>query len=157
MSLWQLQNSTMAEKKRHKVFVSGEITPEFIAESISKHSHKKDIGAHSIFLGQVRDDVINGKKVVAIDYSCYEEMAEDVFYEIREAAFSKFELSCMHIYHSIGKVSAGKISLFVFTSSKHRKNAIDACGFMVEEIKLKVPVWGKELFEDETFEWKINT
>ena len=145
------------EKKKQSVFVTAEISPSFIAESISKHSHKKEIGAHSIFLGQVRDDEINGKKVIAIDYSCYEEMANEVFHEIREATFSKYNLTCMHIYHSKGRVDAGKISLFVFTSSPHRKNAIDACSYVVEEIKSKVPVWGKEILEDEASVWKHNT
>ena len=139
---------------RNSVFVPGDISPSFIADSISKHSHNKEIGAHSIFLGQVREDEINGKKVIAIDYSCYDEMASDVFHEIREAAFLKFDLTCMHIYHSLGMVDAGKISLFVFTSSKHRKNAIEACSYVVEEIKSKVPVWGKEMLEDETSVWK---
>jgi len=148
-------NST--EKKKHNVFIQGEIAPSFVSESISKHSNKKEIGAHSIFLGQVRDDEISGKKVMAIDYSCYEEMAIEVFHEIREAAFEKFGLTCLHIYHSLGKVDAGKISLFVFTSSKHRKNAIDACSFIVEEIKTKAPVWGKEMFEDKSYHWKINS
>jgi len=140
-----------------KVFINGEILPEFISESIRKHSTKKEIGAHSIFLGQVRDDLINGKKVVAIEYSCYEEMALETFHEIRESAFAKFNLTCMHIYHSVGKVDAGKISLFVFTSSLHRKNAIDACSWLVEEIKAKAPVWGKEILEDESYVWKINS
>jgi molybdopterin synthase catalytic subunit len=116
-----------------------------------------DIGAHSIFLGQVRDDEREGKKVIAIEYSSYPEMANDVFHAIREETFSKFHISCMHIYHSIGRVEAGQISLFVFTSSKHRKIAIDACSFVVEEIKSKVPVWGKEIFNDDTHNWKKNT
>ncbi|CAN5462339.1 hypothetical protein BH11BAC1_BH11BAC1_01880 [soil metagenome] len=147
----------MSSEKKHSVFIEGEILPSLIAESISKHSHKKDIGAHSIFLGQVRNDEINGKKVIAIDYSCYEEMANDVFHEIRETTFTKFELTCMHIYHSLGNVDAGKISLFVFTSSKHRKNAIEACSYVVEEIKSKAPVWGKEILENETYAWKQNS
>ena len=138
------------------VFKQGEITPGFIAESISNHSGKKEIGAHSIFLGQVRNDEIDGKKVVAIEYSSYDEMAGEVFHEIREAAFSKFNLTCMHIYHSLGRVDAGKISLFVFTSSPHRKNAIEACAYVVEEIKSKAPVWGKEILEDESHVWKVN-
>lgn len=145
----------MSSNKK-EVFITGEILPEQIADNIANHNSKKDIGAHSIFLGQVRDDVIDGKKVVAIEYSCYQEMANEILYQIREATFSKFDLSCMHIYHSLGRVDAGKISLFVFTSSKHRKMAIDACTFVVEEIKLKAPVWGKEIFEDETYVWKQN-
>ncbi len=140
-----------------KSLYAGAIAPQKIADSIAHHQVKTNIGAHDIFLGQVRADEIAGKKVVAIDYSCYEEMAEKVFHEIREAAFEKFDLTCLHIYHSIGLVNAGELCLFVFTSSRHRKMALDACRFIVEEIKLKAPVFGKEVFEDMTHQWKVNT
>jgi molybdopterin synthase catalytic subunit len=146
----------MKEHKKHKVFVDGPVSPGFIADSISKHSSKTDIGAHDIFLGQVRKDIIDGKTVEYIEYSAYNEMAEEKFHEIREMAFSKFELSCMHIYHSLGKVKAGEISLFVFVSSPHRHAAFDACRWLVEEIKKNVPIWGKEFFSDETHVWKEN-
>lgn len=147
----------MTEKKIKKVFVDGTISTIFIGESIAKHSSRKDIGAHSIFLGQVRNDLIDGKEVKAIDYTSYNEMAEEKFHEIREAIFEKFSLTCMHIYHSLGLVYAGEISLFVFTSSVHRKDAIDACEELVERIKKEVPIWGKEIFEDEKYHWKINS
>ena len=147
----------MEKEKNHSVFIHGEIPPKLVAESISKHSHKKDIGAHSIFLGQVRNDEIEGKKVAAIEYSCYAAMAEGVFQKIRDDAFTKYELSCLHIYHSLGKVEAGKISLFVFASSVRRKNAIQACNFVVDEIKSKVPVWGKEILEDDSYKWKVTS
>lgn len=146
----------MTEKKKHNVFVNGAITPAFIAESIAKHSGKTSIGAHDIFLGQVRNDIINDKTVVAIEYTSYEDLAEQKFHEIREAAFGKYNLVCMHIYHSRGIVKAGEICLFVFVSSKHRKVAFDACRDIVEQIKANVPIWGKELFEDESHVWKIN-
>lgn len=106
--------------------MEGAITPTFIAESIAKHSTKTDIGAHSIFLGQVRNDIIEDKEVMAIEYSAYTAMAENVFHIIREDAFAKYDLILMHIYHSLGKVNAGEISLYVFTSSAHRRDAIDA-------------------------------
>ncbi|HMT28110.1 MAG TPA: molybdenum cofactor biosynthesis protein MoaE [Bacteroidia bacterium] len=147
----------MTEKKKKEVFVEGPIAPQKIADSISKHASMKDIGAHSIFLGQVRADEIEGRKVTAIEYTCYREMADEVFFNIRESAFSKFNLSCMHIYHSLGRVEVGQISLFVFTSSVHRKMAIDACSYIVEEIKAKAPVWGKEILEDDSYIWKKNT
>lgn len=146
----------MKEKKKHTVFVQGAITPAFIADSIAKHSSKTNIGGHDIFLGQVRSDVIDEKTVVAIDYSAYQEMADDVFYEIREAAFAKYDLVCMHIYHSTGIVKSGEICLFVFVSSKHRKDAFDSCREIVEQIKEKSPIWGKEIFEDESHSWKKN-
>lgn len=146
----------MKEHKKHNVFINGPISPNFIADSIAKHSTKTTIGAHDIFLGQVRSDVLENKTVQAIEYTTYEEMAEEKFYEIREAAFDKFELTCMHIHHSLGIIKAGEICLFVFVSSKHRAQAFDACRYIVEEIKAHVPIWGKEIFEDETFVWKEN-
>ena len=145
------------EKKLKNIFVKGRIEPSFIAESIQKHSTQTSIGAHSIFLGQVRADRINEKEMTAIEYTAYEEMALEKMYDIRESIFSKYPLTCLHVYHSLGKVAAGEICLFVFTSSKHRKAAIDACEEAVERIKNELPIWGKELFEDESYQWKVNS
>ena len=132
------------------------ISPEFIANSIAHHQVKTSIGAHQIFLGQVRGDLIDSKEVVAIEYTAHEEMANKAFDVIREAAFEKYDLVCMHIYHSLGVVKTGEICLFVFVSSKHRKDVQLAIEFIVEEIKKKVPIFGKELFEDDSFVWKEN-
>lgn len=140
-----------------KALVVGAISPEKIATSIAHHQVKTNIGGHAIFLGQVRSDEIDGKTVKAIDYTAYEEMAEKEFHQIRESAFEKFDLTCLHIYHSLGIVKAGEICLFVFTSSKHRAMAFDACRFITEEIKAKVPVFGKEIFEDDSHQWKKNS
>ncbi len=144
------------EKKIRNIFVQGAIAPSFVAESIQKHSTKTDIGAHSIFMGQVRADVLNEQPVVAIEYTTYEEMALEKMHSIREDIFSKYALTCMHIHHSLGRVAAGDICLFVFTSSAHRKAAIAACEEVVERIKQELPVWGREIFENETHQWKEN-
>lgn len=147
----------MTMRKPKNVFKEGAISSEFIGDSIAKHQTKTSIGAHNIFLGQVRADVVDGKTIKGIEYTAYEEMANAKFHEIREATFDKFELTCMHIYHSLGTVKAGEICLFVFVSSPRRKVVFEALEFVVEEIKAKVPVFGKELFEDESHQWKVNT
>lgn len=147
----------MTERKPKNIFVTGAITPAFIGESIQRHGTKTGIGGHGIFLGQVRADEIDGKKVTAIEYTTYQEMALEKMHEIREAIFIKYGLTCMHVYHSLGKVAAGEISLFVFTSSAHRKAAIDACAETVERIKSELPVWGKEILENESYQWKENS
>jgi molybdopterin synthase catalytic subunit len=146
----------MKEKKLKNIFVQGAIDPVFIGESIAKHQAKTNIGGHSIFLGQVRADAAEGKTVAAIEYTAYEDMALEQMHRIRESIFEKYPLVCMHVYHSLGKVAAGEICLFVFTSSAHRKVAIDACEETVERIKAELPVWGKELFMDETYQWKAS-
>ncbi|WP_106793427.1 molybdenum cofactor biosynthesis protein MoaE [Aquimarina sp. Aq78] len=147
----------MEKKKPKNVFVQGAISSEFIGTSIAKHQTKTSIGAHNIFLGQVRADQIDGKMVSAIDYTAYEEMANQKFHEIREATFEKFDLTCMHIYHSLGTVNAGEICLFVFVSSPRRKVVFKALEYVVEAIKADVPVFGKEIFEDQTHQWKQNS
>ncbi len=150
------QTTGMKERKPRNIFVEGPIAASLIADSIQKHSTKTEIGGHSIFMGQVRADTIDGKKVASIEYTAYKEMALEKMHNIREDMFAKYDLTCMHVYHSLGKVAAGEISLFVFTSSAHRKAAIDACEETVERLKAELPVWGKELFEDETYQWKEN-
>ncbi|MBE8720475.1 molybdenum cofactor biosynthesis protein MoaE [Sphingobacterium pedocola] len=138
------------------IFVQGAILPEQIAESIAKHSHKKNIGAHEIFLGQIRADEINDRRVASIVYTAYEDMALVKMNVIREALFAKYDLICMHVYHSLGQIYAGQLCLFVFVSSKHRTEAQNACQELVEQIKRELPIWGKEVFEDDTYQWKQN-
>ncbi len=139
------------------IFTDGPISANFIADSIAKHATKTEIGGHNIFLGQVRADDIDGKKVCAIEYTSNVDMALEKMHEIREAIFAKYEITCMHVRHSLGRVNAGEICLFVFTSSKHRKVAIDACTECVERIKAELPIWGKEIFEGDGYQWKVNS
>ena len=142
--------------KSKKIFIEGAISPQLVADAIAMHSSKTNIGAHQIFLGQIRNDDINGKVVQAIEFSAYTEMGEEEYYILREMVFSKYELVCMHVYHSLGKINVGEMNLFVFVSSQHRQQAMDACKEMVEMIKTKLPIWGKEIFEDGNYVWKKN-
>ena len=139
------------------VFLNGPIASEFIGQSIAKHQSKQTIGAHNIFLGQVRADAIEENIVSAIEYSAYEEMADEAMSLIREKAFAEFDLICMHIYHSLGVVKAGEICVFVFVSATRRKEVYKATEAFVNWIKTDVPIFGKELFENSDFVWKKNT
>lgn len=140
-------------EKIGKYFVQGPVTPEFIAESLAKHQSKTSIGAHSMFMGQVRADEADREEVIAIDYSAYPEMAEKIINEFREPYFQKYDLSCLHIHHSIGEVKVGELSLFIFVSAPHRADCIAAITELVEDVKFKVPVWKKELMTDGSHRW----
>ena len=142
--------------KIKNIFQDSPISPLFIAESITRHSSKTEIGAHQIFLGQIRADEIENKTVKAIEYTAYQDLALNQMTAIREEIFAKYDITCMHVHHSLGVVNAGEICLFVFTSSKHRKEATLACNEVVERIKNELPIWGKEIFEDQTHQWKTN-
>ena len=109
-----------------------------------------DAGGHSFFLGQVRADRINGKIVKAIEYSAYEGMVEAEADKIKKSVLEEFDdVKSIDIVHSTGIVKAGEISLLVSVSAGHRKQAIEACSKTVELIKERLPVWKKEIYEDE--------
>lgn len=140
-----------------KSFIYGPIPPEKISNSITHHKHKTNIGAHDIFLGQVREDIIDNVKVVSIDFEAQEELSEKIIHEIREEAFAKFSLTCLHIYHSLQNVPVGELCFYVFTSSPHRDAAFNATKYIVEEFKKRVPIFGKINLSNGSYIWKENT
>lgn len=146
-----------SSKKIKTPFVEGPIAPSFIGAAIAKHASDLTIGAHQLFLGQIRSDEKDGTKVSSMEFTTYRELADSVYSEYREQLFGRYSITCMHVYHSLGTVKAGEINLFVFVSARHRKDAIAACADLVEWIKAELPVWGKESLEDRSFQWKSNT
>jgi molybdopterin synthase catalytic subunit len=135
--------------------INGPVTKEVITSFLEKMSYKTDSGGHSVFLGQVRADEINGKKVKAIEYSAYEGLVNAEAEKIKKLILAEFEdIKSIDIVHSTGIVKAGEISLFVLVSAGHRKQAIQACSNTVELIKEKLPVWKKEIYNDDSHKWK---
>lgn len=142
------------KREPKNIFIRGAIPATKISELVQKHATQTEIGAHAIFLGQVRADKQKEGTVTAIEYTAYEEMAIEKAHEIREAVFAKYPVACMHIYHSLEQVKVGEICFFVFASAPHRHEAINACNEIVERIKAELPVWGRELLENEKYVWK---
>jgi molybdopterin synthase catalytic subunit len=133
----------------------GPVSQKQILHLIEKMNTRTDTGGHSIFLGQVRADELNGKKVKAIEYSAYVEMVDVEAEKIKKSIFNDFpDVKTIDIIHSTGIVATGEISLLVLVSAGHRHGAFDACSKTVELIKQNLPVWKKEIFEDESHMWK---
>lgn len=157
----------MSNSKPHKVkdiFVEGPIDPATIATSIAKHATRTDIGAHDIFLGQVRADPIVTssaaevrQQVEAIEYTAYREMALEQMTAIREEAFVRWPtMTCLHVHHSLGVVKAGELCFMVFASAPHRAAAREAVTYVVDRIKAELPIFGKEILSDGEHIWKTN-
>jgi molybdopterin synthase catalytic subunit len=137
--------------------IDGPVSPGAISEIIAKAAENRDCGAHSLFLGQVRRDQTQGKFVKAIEYSAFEEMVVMEADKINKSVLSEFnDVKALEIFHSKGTIKAGEISLFVMVSAGHRDHASKACAKAVELIKEKLPIWKKEVFEDESAQWKQN-
>jgi molybdopterin synthase catalytic subunit len=140
-----------------KILVYGPLTSDIIASLLDMLSQTKDLGGHSLFLGRVRADVKDHRRVKAIEYSAYEEMVKKEVYAIQNEILAGFnDVKSVVILHSTGIVMAGEASLLVIVSGGHRQQAITACSMTVELIKEKLPVWKKEIFEDDTREWVRN-
>lgn len=150
----------MSSSGPHKVkdiFVEGAIDPAFIGTSIAKHASRTDIGAHEIFLGQVRADTVDGTAVVAIEFTAYREMALEAMTRIREEAFEKWpSITCLHVHHGLGLIPTGALCFMVFASAPHRKAAREAVAWIVDRIKADLPIFGREILSDSTHLWKTN-
>ncbi len=137
--------------------INGPVTQHIISHFIEKMGERTDSGGHSVFLGQVRADIINGKTVKAIEYSAYEGMVNSEAERIKAIIISEFnDVRSVDIVHSTDRVKAGEISLLVLVSAGHRQQAIMACSKTVELIKQRLPVWKKEIFDDESSGWRQN-
>jgi molybdopterin synthase catalytic subunit len=133
----------------------GPLSQKLISRLIRKAGTKTNSGGHMIFLGQVRADEVKGKKVKAIEYSAYEEFVNSEAEKIKMTILSEFtDVKSVEIIHSTGFVKAGEISLLVFVSAGHRHQAMEACNKAVELVKENLPVWKKEIFEDDSHLWK---
>ena len=158
----------MKTHRKRDIFVEGAIPASFIAESIAKHAGRHDIGAHEIFLGQVRADFASdtgatsgqGRSdihVQAIEYTAYRDMALEQMTAIREEAFSRWpEMTCLHVHHSLGRIKAGELCFMVFASAPHRQQAREAVAYVTDEVKKRLPIFGKEILEDGGHVWKSN-
>jgi molybdopterin synthase catalytic subunit len=137
--------------------INGPVPAGTISDIIAKAGENHESGAHSLFLGQVRRDNVNGKFVRAIDYSAYEEMVVKEADKIIKSLLSEFnDVRSIDIFHSKGLVTAGGISLLVVVSAGHRPEALNACAKAVELVKANLPFWKKEIFEDDSEQWREN-
>lgn len=114
-------------------------------------------GAVSLFIGTTREDVIDGRKVIGLEYEAYESMVQSelskLSHVIRER-WPKVEHICLH--HRLGWVAVGEASVAVAISAPHRRDSEEAVQFCVTRLKASVPIWKKEVFEDRGFRWNEN-
>jgi molybdopterin synthase catalytic subunit len=105
-----------------------------------------EAGAIVTFIGTTRNNN-EGRRVVALDYDAYPEMAEKELARIGDEAKEKWNIQRMAIVHRIGPVQITEPSVVIAVSAAHRADAFEACRFAIEEIKKTVPIWKKEVFE----------
>mmetsp|Transcript_11055 Transcript_11055/g.33157 ORF Transcript_11055/g.33157 Transcript_11055/m.33157 type:complete len:164 (-) Transcript_11055:781-1272(-) len=111
-------------------------------------------GAIATFLGVTRDN-FHGKRVVQLQYEAYVPMARKVMLDICEQAGRRWDIKRIALAHKTGDCGVGHTSVIVAVSSAHRAPALEACHWVIDELKATVPIWKKEVYEGGEV-WKEN-
>lgn len=112
-------------------------------------------GAIATFSGTTRD-TFEGKTVLELRYEAYVPMALRCMKSICSSARSSWNLLSIAVAHCLGPVPVGETSVFIAVSAVHRADALDACKFVIDEIKASVPIWKKEVYSNGEV-WKENS
>lgn len=104
-------------------------------------------GAVNVFIGTVRNSA-HGKNVVWLEYEAYESMAVAEIRKIIDEASHRWPLLGWAVSHRVGTLKPAEVSVVVAVSAPHRRESFEACQFVIDTLKEKVPIWKKEVFED---------
>ena len=112
-------------------------------------------GAYCSYEGWVRD-LNEGKTVNELHYSSYPQLAPNVANAILEEAKEKFDIQEAAIVHRHGPLKTGEIAVWVGVTAHHRDAVFHACRYIIDEVKFRLPVWKKEVYDDGSSAWIEN-
>jgi molybdopterin synthase catalytic subunit len=116
------------------------------ADWLAKIKQGED-GAAVVFEGVVRNQT-RGRKTLFLDYEAYEEMALRQMEGLASEARKQFSIRDVTLVHRLGRLQIGETSVLIVVASAHRAAAFEACRWLIDTLKRKVPIWKKEYFED---------
>lgn len=119
---------------------------ELLAEVASAEA-----GGVATFVGVVRDHH-GGRKVLRLEYSAYPEMAERECGRIVDEARQRWPCR-VALRHRVGALVIGDVAVAIAASAAHRGEAFEACRYVIEELKRRVPIWKREYFADGSVAW----
>ncbi|MBI4409684.1 MAG: molybdenum cofactor biosynthesis protein MoaE [Gemmatimonadetes bacterium] len=132
----------------HVSLTQSPIDPSAVLELVGSPAD----GAVLLFLGTVREQN-QGQPVSGLRYEAYEKMAEDVLRAIVEEAAGKLGTRRIAVVHRTGELAIGDVSVAIAVSSPHRAEAFDACRYLIEELKVRLPIWKHEQYVDGEARW----
>ncbi len=129
------------------------ISPDPIDQNaLTEQVRSPRAGAVCTFLGTTRE-ITGDRRTERLEYEAYPGMAEKKLEELSEQSKERWELIEVSIAHRLGQVDPGEISVVVAVSAPHRREAFEACQWLMDEIKRIVPIWKKEEWADGSHEW----
>jgi molybdopterin synthase catalytic subunit len=113
------------------------------------------VGGTVVFCGTVRAAPEDGP-VVAIEYSAYDQMAETELSRIVAEVAERWGSASVALQHRLGRVSVGEASIVIAVAAPHRAEAFEVCRYVIDEVKLRVPIWKKEFLDHGEERWRSN-
>lgn len=124
------------------------------SQKLRAHMLTSRAGAYCSYEGWVRK-FNEGKKVAALHYICYAELAPKIATMILNEAKLKFDVEAA-IVHRLGTLSVGEIAVWVGVTARHRGDTFLACRYIIDNVKDRLPIWKKELYSNGTEAWIDN-
>jgi molybdopterin synthase catalytic subunit len=109
-------------------------------------------GAVCVFLGTTRE-ITGGRETQFLDYEAYPGMARKKLEELEQSARARWPVEGVALVHRVGRVGPGETSVVVAVSTPHRRDAFEACQWLMDRLKEEVPIWKKETWGDGAEEW----
>ena len=113
-------------------------------------------GGVDIFIGTTRQWT-DGKETGELSYECYEGMALKEMHALIEKACDQWDVVKVCMLHRLGVVPVAEASVIIGVATPHRKDAFAACRFLIDQLKVQVPIWKKEFYTDGSTEWVQGT
>jgi molybdopterin synthase catalytic subunit/molybdopterin converting factor small subunit len=117
------------------------------ADNLVAAAKQGESGAVVVFDGIVRNNS-RGRQTLYLDYEAYEEMATKQMNDLAHEAIAKYGVRHVTIIHRLGRLQVTETSVLIIVASAHRGQAFDACRWLIDTLKKKVPIWKKETFVD---------
>ena len=125
------------------------------AGSVLPHVGASGDGAIALFLGVVREHN-DGRAVSGMRYEAYPAMAARVLADIAQEAGAQWSTDRIAVVHRTGELAIGEASIAIAVSTPHRAEAFEACRFIIEAVKERLPVWKHEHYTDGEAAWLAN-
>jgi molybdopterin synthase catalytic subunit len=122
------------------------------AGALNREMDSADAGALVTFEGRVRR-VNEGRRVVGLEYEAYETLANSEGRLILDEARKRFPVLGIRCVHRVGRLGIGELAVLVGVLSAHRDEAFEACRFVIDQVKHRVPIWKKEFYADGDSGW----
>ena len=121
-------------------------------ERLRQSLQHDDCGGYVAFEGWVRNHN-EGRRVLRLEYEVFAPLAKREGERILEEARRRFEVDSVACAHRVGPLAIGEIAVWVGASGVHRGAAFDACRYIIDEVKHRLPIWKKEFYEDGDSGW----